>query len=201
MAEGKINIIRGKVLIDHGKVQTCRCCGIPCQYCPGATPSQVEIVFADIDYCVCASNVTTSGQITEAPDVGPNGAFTLEQDLTNPCLWIKDFLCATGHVTGYGTTDCTGAETANWDFYSYRVEFQVYTDHYEIRANYTYQSGGFIYPAVNVFSVGEAGEIADPDCPGELGPHANMIIRCAYIPLDAYAASNWFTGTALVGIP
>jgi len=65
MAKGKINVIRGKILIDHGKVQTCRCCGAGCEFCSGATPVTYEMVLSGITWCcvggfrvVDASNLT-----------------------------------------------------------------------------------------------------------------------------------------------
>jgi len=197
MAKGKINLIGGKILIDQGKVQLCRCCGVPCEFCSGATPRTITVVFDGITYCECSYNrpgpPITSCEMDVEPNVSPNGTFVLTQTVANPCLWRKVTALTSGHVNYYPSTDCTGSPVST-TLHSHIVEFEVFTGGL-INFNAYYSSTSTPSSAsVYTFSHNES----SPGCPGSLGPITNGVEHCAYDATDLYDASNYYAGTATV---
>jgi len=114
MAKGRINILRGKVLIDHGKVQTCRCCekwGTYCQYYHDAedrTPKYIAITITDAGELSCSViNPSSPGDYSKhilSPDIGPNGTYILEQ--ITDCTWIGLF-STEYEITTYSDDECS----------------------------------------------------------------------------------------------
>jgi len=87
MAEGKININRGKILIDNGLVQTCRCCEKPtCEWCPDTDPETWSVTITGLTAC-CIN--TTAGDPASRRWEDPNGlmdSFTLTRGVD--CRWF-----------------------------------------------------------------------------------------------------------------
>ena len=110
MAKGKLNILRGKVLRDHGKVQTCRCCGAPesgvdCVDCAGGTPLQLELVVSGVSFC-CSTHIhllPPGATIVSDPYGELNTTHVLTQLGHNPCIWTTEI---TLHMAIYSDNNC-----------------------------------------------------------------------------------------------
>ena len=202
MAEGKININRGKVLIDNGKVQTCRCCCVVCVACGADTPCTYEVTLSGITFQACGVlSVITSGEIDEEPTVGPNGTFTLTQTTAaspisplgdvGPCLYRAIIPCGgVGHMNYYSGTTCAGGSTGDVDFNSYVVELYISGGNYYIASWYAGDSLGSGVP-YNVLFYAFTSDEDDPDiaivsCPESIGPIDNW----------ADTDQNYYAGTA-----
>lgn len=88
--------------------QSCCCC----RYCSGPTPNQLIVTLAEIDLCAGCWSVsnTYSMKWRDAPDIGPNGVFTLNKSTTNPCVWWCQTELTTGSLDQWavGNTTCNG---------------------------------------------------------------------------------------------
>jgi len=126
MAEGKVNIRRSKVLVDHGKVQTCRCCG--CSFCSGVAKT-FTATSSSIAECACDSVFFGhSSKVSESPDVGPNGvwAVTYSHQFKDICYWNYQETCSAGQVRAYlESGDCTEPYSLLWRFARYNVQFEL----------------------------------------------------------------------------
>jgi len=192
MAKGKINVIRGKILIDHGKVQTCRCCGVPCQYCTSTTPKTMTVVLSGIDYCQCSLNepgrgVYTYSKITVVPNIDPNGSFVLTQSATDPCWWLVDIPLSQGQVTWYEDVGCTGSSAGPTTLTRYSVQYIVEDGYYDLYAYYGTNAAPVIYTFDN-YEYDVVGDL----CPGTRGTMANFLDRCDYSA--GVLGNNYFDG-------
>lgn len=207
MAKAKLNILRGKVLVEHGKVQNCRCCptAVKCQFCSDATsdltPKKVLVTLTGIDSCSCAAlfksyiGLTAGFEIADAFTVDPNNAWTLPQVDGNPCLWQLNVPC-TGVVKAWDGTDCTGSVYFSDAITSFTVEFEVAVDSYRVQARYNVANptnpAGFVGMDAFYFLAG------DTDCPGSLGPDYNTLTQCDDDATPPPYGNNYYGGTATV---